>query len=126
MQIAKLLIIPFVCCIEYAYLGRRFTRETLAAIAVVVLGVQIVTGERGWWRGGAWWVGVLGLQIVTGEEWLLGSESRGGRWVVGGGDEMAPPAAPLAPPPPPPPPTTIHPNPHPPHPPTPPHLQWRI
>lgn len=37
LQIAKLLIIPFVCCVERFYLGRQFTRETVGAIGVVVV-----------------------------------------------------------------------------------------
>ena len=36
-QIAKLLIIPFVCFVERFYLGRVFSRETVASIGVVVL-----------------------------------------------------------------------------------------
>jgi hypothetical protein len=42
LQIAKLLIIPFVCLIERFYLGRTFTRETVATIFVVIVGVAIV------------------------------------------------------------------------------------
>ena len=41
-QIAKLLIIPFVCGVERIWLGRRFSREVTAAIATVVIGVGIV------------------------------------------------------------------------------------
>jgi len=44
-QIAKLLIIPFVCAIERFYLGRVFTREVVATIGLVILGVAIVTIE---------------------------------------------------------------------------------
>lgn len=42
-QIAKLLIIPFVCLVEYVWLGRRFTPRVVAAVVVVVMGVGIVT-----------------------------------------------------------------------------------
>lgn len=41
-QIAKLLIIPFVCLIERFYLGRTFSRETVMAILLVICGVAIV------------------------------------------------------------------------------------
>lgn len=44
-QIAKLLIIPFVCAIERFYLGRTFSREVVATIGVVIVGVAIVTVE---------------------------------------------------------------------------------
>lgn len=44
-QIAKLLIIPFVCFVERFYLGRVFSRETVASIGVVVTGVAVVTIE---------------------------------------------------------------------------------
>lgn len=43
-QIAKLLIIPFVCFIESSFLGRTFTREVLSSIVLVVAGVAVVTG----------------------------------------------------------------------------------
>ncbi|KAI7840628.1 hypothetical protein COHA_005650 [Chlorella ohadii] len=42
-QIAKLLIIPFVCFIESSFLGRTFTREVLSSIVLVVAGVAVVT-----------------------------------------------------------------------------------
>ena len=41
-QIAKLLIIPFVCLVERFYLGRVFSREVVASILLVILGVAIV------------------------------------------------------------------------------------
>lgn len=41
-QIAKLLIIPFVCLVEYVWLGRRFTPRVVAAVATVVVGVALV------------------------------------------------------------------------------------
>jgi drug/metabolite transporter (DMT)-like permease len=41
-QVAKLLIIPFVCGVERLWLGRRFSRQVTAAVAVVVVGVAIV------------------------------------------------------------------------------------
>lgn len=49
-QIAKLLIIPFVCFVESSFLGRTFTREVSAAIVLVVAGVAVVTGAAaaGW------------------------------------------------------------------------------
>ena len=53
-QVAKLLIIPFVCGVERAWFGRRFSRQVTAAVAVVVVGVAIVyvlgvarEGDRG-------------------------------------------------------------------------------
>eukprot|EP00887_Chlorella_sp_A99_P001053 scaffold14.g1053.t1 len=45
LWIAKLLIIPFVCFVERVYLGRTFSRETVASIGVVVVGVAVVTVE---------------------------------------------------------------------------------
>ena len=42
VQIAKLLIIPFVCLIERFYLGRVFSREVVGAILLVICGVAIV------------------------------------------------------------------------------------
>ncbi len=42
VQIAKLLIIPFVCGVEWVWLGRRFTASVIASILVVVVGVAIV------------------------------------------------------------------------------------
>lgn len=42
-QVAKLLIIPFVCGVEAVWLGRRFPARVVAAIAVVVVGVALVT-----------------------------------------------------------------------------------
>ncbi len=42
VQIAKLLIIPFVCLIERFYLGRVFAREVVASILLVICGVAIV------------------------------------------------------------------------------------
>lgn len=41
-QIAKLLVIPFVCFVERFFLGAVFSRQVLATIMVVVLGVGIV------------------------------------------------------------------------------------
>lgn len=41
-QIAKLLIIPFVCFVEWFYMGRTFTREVATTILVVIIGVAIV------------------------------------------------------------------------------------
>lgn len=44
-QIAKLLIIPFVCLIERFYLGRIFSREVVGSILLVICGVAVVTVE---------------------------------------------------------------------------------
>lgn len=41
-QIAKLLIIPFVCLVERLWLQRRFSKPVMASVLVVVLGVAIV------------------------------------------------------------------------------------
>jgi solute carrier family 35 protein E3 len=41
-QIAKLLIIPFVCAVELLWMGRRFTAPILASIGLVIVGVAIV------------------------------------------------------------------------------------
>ena len=45
-QIAKLLIIPFVCFVESSFLGRTFSREVVSSIVLVICGVAVVTG--GW------------------------------------------------------------------------------
>ncbi|KAL3132232.1 hypothetical protein ABBQ32_008821 [Trebouxia sp. C0010 RCD-2024] len=42
-QIAKLLIVPFVCLVEKFWLGREFTRGIVIAVLVVVTGVAVVT-----------------------------------------------------------------------------------
>lgn len=42
MQIAKLLIIPFVCLVEKFWLGKEFTRGVITSVLVVVSGVAIV------------------------------------------------------------------------------------
>ncbi len=42
VQIAKLLIVPFVCLVERFWLQRHFTRPVIASILVVVAGVGIV------------------------------------------------------------------------------------
>eukprot|EP01025_Chloroclados_australasicus_P053912 TRINITY_DN638_c0_g1_i7.p1 TRINITY_DN638_c0_g1~~TRINITY_DN638_c0_g1_i7.p1 ORF type:complete len:283 (-),score=21.54 TRINITY_DN638_c0_g1_i7:969-1817(-) len=42
-QIAKLLVTPFVCVIEAVFLGRRFSIQVVAAIAMVVIGVGVVS-----------------------------------------------------------------------------------
>ena len=41
-QIAKLLIIPFVCAVESAWLGKVFSRSVIGSIVTVVAGVAIV------------------------------------------------------------------------------------
>jgi hypothetical protein len=42
LQIAKLLIIPFVCMVELLYMRKRFSAPVVASIAVVIIGVAIV------------------------------------------------------------------------------------
>lgn len=42
LQIAKLLIIPFVCLVELFWMKRRFTAPVVCSILVVVAGVAIV------------------------------------------------------------------------------------
>ncbi|KAG2433591.1 hypothetical protein HYH02_012522 [Chlamydomonas schloesseri] len=42
-QISKLLIIPFVCLVEYVWFARTFTAPMVLSILVVVVGVAIVT-----------------------------------------------------------------------------------
>lgn len=42
VQIAKLLIVPFVCLVERFWLQRHFSRPVIASILVVVAGVGIV------------------------------------------------------------------------------------
>ena len=42
MQIAKLLIIPFVCLVEHFWLGKTFSRAVIASVVTVVIGVAIV------------------------------------------------------------------------------------
>lgn len=42
LQIAKLLIIPFVCLVELFWLKRRFAAPVVCSILVVVAGVAIV------------------------------------------------------------------------------------
>lgn len=41
-QIAKLLIIPFVCAVESAWLGKVFSRSVIGSIVTVGAGVAIV------------------------------------------------------------------------------------
>lgn len=41
-QVAKLLVIPFVCFVEAVWYGRRFNTATLTAIGVVIIGVATV------------------------------------------------------------------------------------
>lgn len=42
-QIAKLLIIPFVCLVEKFWLGKEFTRGVVTSVLIVVTGVAVVT-----------------------------------------------------------------------------------
>ena len=42
VQIAKLLIIPFVCLVERCWLGRVFTKPVILSVLTVVTGVAIV------------------------------------------------------------------------------------
>lgn len=41
-QIAKLSIVPFVCLVERFWLGKHFSRQSLASVATVIVGVAIV------------------------------------------------------------------------------------
>ena len=41
-QIAKLLIIPFVCLVEHFWLGKTFSRSVIVSVVTVVIGVAIV------------------------------------------------------------------------------------
>lgn len=41
-QIAKLLIIPFVCLVEHFWLGKRFSVRVIMSVVTVVLGVGVV------------------------------------------------------------------------------------
>lgn len=42
-QVAKLLIIPFVCLVEKFWFGRRFSAGVVASVATVAIGVAVVT-----------------------------------------------------------------------------------
>jgi solute carrier family 35 protein E3 len=42
LQIAKLLIIPFVCLVELFWLRRSFSPQVVSSILVVIMGVGIV------------------------------------------------------------------------------------
>jgi hypothetical protein len=42
-QVAKLLIIPFVCLVEKFWFGRRFSAGVVASVATVAVGVAVVT-----------------------------------------------------------------------------------
>jgi solute carrier family 35 protein E3 len=42
VQVAKLLVIPFVCGVEAVWMGRKFSNGTLLAIATVMVGVGVV------------------------------------------------------------------------------------
>ncbi|WIA15634.1 hypothetical protein OEZ85_002261 [Tetradesmus obliquus] len=42
-QVAKLLVIPFVCGVEAVWMGRRFNNAIMLAIATVMVGVGVVT-----------------------------------------------------------------------------------
>eukprot|EP00955_Chlamydomonas_euryale_P017901 190732-Chlamydomonas_euryale.AAC.8 len=41
-QIAKLLIIPFVCVVEFVWMNRTFRPPVIGSILTVVLGVAVV------------------------------------------------------------------------------------
>ena len=41
-QIAKLLIIPFVCLVEKFWLGREFSKGVVVSVVTVVAGVAVV------------------------------------------------------------------------------------
>ena len=42
VQVAKLLIIPFVCVVELVWLKRRFTGPVIGSVLTVIIGVGIV------------------------------------------------------------------------------------
>lgn len=42
LQVAKLLVIPFVCMVEAVWFGRRFNTATLLSIMTVIVGVATV------------------------------------------------------------------------------------
>ena len=42
LQIAKLLVIPFVCMVERFFFGKYFSRQVLGTIVMVALGVAVV------------------------------------------------------------------------------------
>ena len=48
-QIAKLLIIPFVCLVEHFWLSKVFTRSVIGSVLIVVLGVGIVCVPSSLW-----------------------------------------------------------------------------
>ena len=66
-QVAKLLIIPFVCAVERVWLGRRFPPAVAAAVGVVVAGVAVVTVTDVTSVGGASAAGaaVAAVSVVT-------------------------------------------------------------
>ena len=66
-QVAKLLIIPFVCGVERVWLGRRFTPAVTAAVGVVIVGVAIVTVSNVTSVGGASTLGasVAAVSVVS-------------------------------------------------------------
>ncbi|GAB4814837.1 hypothetical protein N2152v2_001883 [Parachlorella kessleri] len=68
-QIAKLLVIPYVCLVERFFLGSRVSREVLATILIVVLGVGIVTVEEVNFDAS-----LLGLLIAAGSVVASGSQ----------------------------------------------------
>jgi hypothetical protein len=41
-QIAKLLIIPFVCMVEHFWLGKQFSVRVIMSVVTVVVGVGVV------------------------------------------------------------------------------------
>ncbi|GAB4818125.1 hypothetical protein N2152v2_005171 [Parachlorella kessleri] len=63
-QIAKLLVIPFVCMVERFFFGKYFSRHVLATIAMVALGVAVVTVEEVSFKGSALGLMLAGLSVV--------------------------------------------------------------
>lgn len=64
-QIAKLLIIPFVCLVEKFWLGRVFTSSVITSVIIVILGVAVVTVTDVGAEGNPLGVAVAGLSVVS-------------------------------------------------------------
>eukprot|EP00884_Botryococcus_braunii_P023127 jgi/Botrbrau1/9499/Bobra.0252s0114.1 len=64
-QIAKLMIIPFVCLVERFWLRRVFTGRVIIAVLVVFLGVSIVTVTDTSLEGNVVGLGVAVLSVVS-------------------------------------------------------------
>ncbi|KAF8060365.1 URGT2 [Scenedesmus sp. PABB004] len=78
-QVAKLLVIPFVCCVEAGWMGRRFNVATLCCIATVIAGVAVVTvNDLGAGSTSVLGVGLAALSVVGSgmQQILCGSMQR--------------------------------------------------